>query len=277
VSFLGVIGFIYERHDIGTAKGISISIGIGLWLILAASLVAGGTAIHEITEKTPIPEFAQKLPPAAQRYWWGIGMVVVLFIGTIAYGQVHHDTEGLGIDSSSGGLDVDTGAGLDGAPTADPTDCAGKGDTSLTADARDLNSFAEGSGSVTVQLLKTRALPHSFQDNFVDETVTADGKFVGVQLKVTNRSSAEIQPSSMFDSWRLTDGDASWETADYSGSHQGGVSGAYSDSQGDDQPETEVAAGFDGTTWAVFDIPLDADPSAIAVSSTPDQTCLRLP
>jgi hypothetical protein len=130
---------------------------------------------------------------------------------------------------------------------------------------------------VAVRLLQTRALPNSFHDSFVDETVTADGKFVGVQIKVTNDSSTEVQPSSMFDSWRLTDGDASWETADYSGSHQGGVSGAYADSQGDDQPETDIAAGFDGTTWAVFDIPADADPSAISVARESKQTCLALP
>jgi hypothetical protein len=147
----------------------------------------------------------------------------------------------------------------------------------LTADVDELDPFSEGKGQVTVELRQTRELPSSFQDDFVDEVITADGKFVGVQVKITNDSSVETQPSSLYENWRLTDGKASWEVADYNGSHDTGVSGAYADSQGDDQPETQIAAGFDGTTWAVFDVPTDANPTAISVVNESDQTCLALP
>jgi hypothetical protein len=275
LSLAGVIGFIYERHDIGTSKTISVSLGVGLWLILLASLVAAGTAIHALTEGTEPAPIAQRLPPALQRYWWGLGLAFVLLAGTIAYGQEHHD-ESLGFSDDTSG-DSSLSPGDFGDDHHDATDCAGKGKTSLTADINELDSFSEGSGPVTVELLQTRELPRSFHDNFVDETVTADGKFVGIQVEVTNDSSVETQPSSLYDNWRLTDGNASWETADYNGSHDTGVSGAYADSQGDDQPETQIAAGFDGTTWAVFDIPADADPSAISIANDSDQTCLALP
>lgn len=278
VSVLGAAGWLYERHEIGTAKGIGISIGMGLWLILLACLVAGGTAVHETSPAPPGPPESGLLP-VAQRYKVGVAILAVLLVSGLVYGQKEHD-----LGDNGGGLSVDLGDdasggfGLDESSAPDPADCKAGGPTTLTKDVTELASYYSGlSGDITVDLLAARELPTSFHDGFVDETITAQGKFIGVQVRVTNDADQEIQPSSLFDDWRLTDGRASWETADYTAGHQGGVSAAWADSQGDEQPATQIQAGFDGTTWAVFDIPTDAAQRAISVINDDKQTCLGLP
>jgi hypothetical protein len=119
LSILGIVGFIGERHDIGTVAddaGFVISIGTGLWLILAASLVAFGVTVHHLTSApggglaaAPSDGFA----PLARRYWWGLTILAVLAAGTIALGTEDHDdgeeVSTFGFDSSDENSSFDFG------------------------------------------------------------------------------------------------------------------------------------------------------------------------
>lgn len=94
VSVLGAAGFVWERYDIGTAgdeAGFSVSLGIGLWLIAATCIVAGGAAVHTLTAGST----GDVARPPLQRYWWGIGLVIALVVSTVVAGGRTHDDEGL--------------------------------------------------------------------------------------------------------------------------------------------------------------------------------------
>jgi hypothetical protein len=97
LSVLGMVGFIYERYDIGTVAddaGFAISIGTGLWLILAACLVIFAVAVHHLT-RAPEGGLAATpgdgVGPVVRRYWWGLAVLVVLAAGSVALGTQDHD------------------------------------------------------------------------------------------------------------------------------------------------------------------------------------------
>ena len=161
-------------------------------------------------------------------------------------------------------------------PTQDVTACAGGGPTKADVPAGGINTTLTGTVSIT--MLQRADLPKSFLDTFVNQTVTAEGKFIGIRYAVKNGANTKMQPSSINESLFLTDGKQSWDVADYTGPNPHGVSGAWSVSRGDAQPETYIGAGFDGTTWAVFDVPTTAMPTGIALRvQRTNELCLGLP
>ncbi len=152
--------------------------------------------------------------------------------------------------------------------------------SSFTAEAAELPALfgdEDLGGEVTVTVLSAQEVPPGFDDPFfLGETVTPQGKFFGVRYALTNDASAEVQPDAVFaSSARLSDGERSWETADYNGVHNG-VSGAWATTQGDEQPETWTGAGFEQTSWAVFDLPADAEPTALHWELEGDVVCFAL-
>jgi len=165
---------------------------------------------------------------------------------------------------------------------AEPTECAAADRAEVTVEASRLGRLMgqpDLEGTVTVRVLGRADPPSTFEDPFIQQPTVAQGKFVGVRYSLANDTNAEVQPSTQVsDSLRLTDGERSWAVADYSGAHQTGVSGAWAETQGDEQPETMVGAGFEQTTWAVFDVPADARPTGLALSfESGGQECLALP
>jgi hypothetical protein len=116
-------------------------------------------------------------------------------------------------------------------------------------------------GPVTIHWLSKGDVPPSFQDPFTGQEVLAQGEFVGYRYTVTNGTNAEFQPATQINGHlRLTTGNQSWPTADYEGSHQQDVSSSYAETVGDEQTATMVGAGFEQTTWAVFDVPVGTSP-----------------
>jgi hypothetical protein len=110
LSVLTTIGFIYERYDIGTVGDdtpFSITLGIGLWLIAAASLVIFGAAAHRLTA-SPAGGVAAApkdgLGPMVRRYWWALAILAALGVGTIVLGTDDHSDDE---DVSSIGFDDD--------------------------------------------------------------------------------------------------------------------------------------------------------------------------
>ena len=160
-----------------------------------------------------------------------------------------------------------------------PEDCANATDATATVEisntSADEATDTPATGEVTIEITEVAELPASFEDPFISgETLTAQGRFIGYREEVTSAASAEFQPSAFFDDWRLTDGERSWPTADYTGPHQTSVSGSWAETRGDEQPATMIASGFSQTTWAVFDVPVDAEPTGIAFALDDGQECL---
>lgn len=165
---------------------------------------------------------------------------------------------------------------------SDPTECADAGDTTVTVDAARLDQLMGQpslNGTVTIRMLAREDPPGSFEDPFLQQPTIAEGKFVAYRYSLSNNTNAEVQPDThVNDSLRLTDGSRSWPFADYSGSHQTGVSSAWAEIQGDEQTATMVGAGFNQATWVVFDIPTDAEPTGLALGlDSGEQECIGLP
>jgi hypothetical protein len=171
-----------------------------------------------------------------------------------------------------------TGLGSD---AQDATECANATGMSATIDADQLDQLAghpQLSGDVTITILAREDPPKTFQDPFTGQTIDAEGMFVGYRYRLGNDTNAELQPATQInESLRLTDGDRSWSTADYTGAHPQDVSSSWADTQGDEQTATFVGAGFEQTTWAVFDVPTEAKPNGVALELRADQTCLAVP
>ncbi len=134
-------------------------------------------------------------------------------------------------------------------------------------------------GDVTVVIVEAGFIPSSFDDPFgMSGQLTAVGRFFAVRYTIHNDASSELQPSTQVaGDWRLTDGEKSWPLPDFL-TEPGWASGAWSVGQGDMQPEEWVGAGFERTTWAVFDIPEGVEPVAVAWQLPGGrQICLGLP
>ncbi len=133
-------------------------------------------------------------------------------------------------------------------------------------------------GSLIVTAIKSVTIAEPFEDPFVGEIIRAQGKFIGVRFKFKSELSSAFQPSTViFDNMQLTDGEQSWAVSDYNGIHTGAPSWAWSANQGDEQGATDVGAGFESFTWALFDVPTSAQPHAIAYQSEDEQYCLEIP
>jgi HEAT repeat protein len=133
-------------------------------------------------------------------------------------------------------------------------------------------------GQITIEVLEAGPIGREVRpcDTFYagcvpDDPVTAAGVFYGVRYTVQNTTSEGSDPSR---DWWLTDGVHSWPRFS---SVRGDVSAGWAYSQGD-VDDHFAGPGEAITTWAVFDIPEDATPTAIGWSlADGEQACLGLP
>jgi len=141
----------------------------------------------------------------------------------------------------------------------------------VTIDAADLPTLlGQGGleGQVTVTFLEVEHVD-GIEDQFTGQgTIEPRGRFVVVYYSVRNDLNVEMQPSTQIsDEIVLTDDRGrQWGTVDYTGNY-GGVSGSAAVARGYEQPETMVPPGFENTTAAVYDVPLDATGLALVWST----------
>jgi hypothetical protein len=164
---------------------------------------------------------------------------------------------------------------------ANPGKCQDNTETEITVDGADLQinmGHDPYSGELVVTAVKQQIIDEPFEDPFIGGMVVAQGHFVGIRFRLKNDLNSSVQPSSvLFDNMQITDGKQSWEVSDYSGIHSDAPSWAWSANYGDEQGATDVGAGFESYTWALFDVPKTAVPTAIAYQSEGPQYCFGLP
>ncbi len=205
-------------------------------------------------------------------------LAAVLLVGGVSCGGDSSETQ----EDSTGASTPAT----DASGATDPISCASdEAETSVTVDGaqllpQELGDTPSGprNGSLTVEAIDVARLPDSFYVPSVDLTVTADNPLVGVRYEVTNDLTTEVMPMTEFAlSWRLTDGEQSWPIADYTGDFLE-VSDDWSEVSGDADSEDLVGAGLQGISWAVFEVPEDSNPAAVAWPlAAGTQACLALP
>lgn len=164
--------------------------------------------------------------------------------------------------------------------SGDPKECAGTSSSSVQVSGEDVQvnmGRSPYSGSLTIAVVSSQYVDKPFEDPFVGETIRAQGRFVAVRLSFENNLDSAFQPSSVvIDNMQITDGKQAWLVSDYNGFHSGAPSWAWSVNNGDEQGATDVGAGFELFTWALFDIPTGITPTAIAYQSEGPQLCLAL-
>lgn len=163
-----------------------------------------------------------------------------------------------------------------------PADCGGAAGKTVELDGSEVQvnmGHNPYTGTLAVTVLSAQNISEPFEDPFISGTVVPpQGRFVAVRFKISNELNAGVQPSTVvFDNLQLTDGTKSWPVADYNGVHTDAPSWGWSVNHGDEQGATEVGAGFDEFTWALFDIPDGATPTGLAFQTSARQLCLAMP
>jgi hypothetical protein len=108
---------------------------------------------------------------------------------------------------------------FDGGAETDATECAATTNSTVTVEGSQLDQLAGHpplSGQVTISVLAREDLQQSLTDPFKGVEIEAQGAFIGYRYSVSLETNAELQPATQInDQLRLTDGNSSWPTADY--------------------------------------------------------------
>lgn len=169
-----------------------------------------------------------------------------------------------------------------GDSSGNPKKCGDVPETAISVNGDDVQvnmGRSPYSGTVEISAVSSELIQQPFEDPYGPEMIDPQGQFVGIRLEFKNNLDSSFQPSSVvLDNMQVTDGTQSWSIADYNGVHDmDAPSWAWSENQGDESGATEVGAGFTLFTWALFDVPTDANPTAIAYQSEGRQYCLAIP
>lgn len=124
-------------------------------------------------------------------------------------------------------------------------------------------------GQVTITFLEVE-YADGIEDRWTGKgTIQPRGKFVIVYYSARNDLNVKMQPATQIsDDFVLNDDRGrQWETVDWT-DYYGGVSGSAAVARGYERPETWVPPGFQFTTAAVYDVPLDATGLALVWSET---------
>jgi hypothetical protein len=150
-------------------------------------------------------------------------------------------------------------------PVAAFTDCAEDAEgTTATVDAAPLGGFEDQStyeGTLDLSVVETIVTTEPIGEAPDRSPDVPQGKYVVVGLDVTNNANQGVSPTEIISNLHLTDGEASWESADHQGAH-GLLSAHFADTRGDVMGE--IGPGFDGRVWVVFDVPESVEPNALA-------------